>query len=42
LVVGMDKAYCKFMVGMVLGESFASKVDFDDNIDDFLTPTNIF
>jgi hypothetical protein len=42
LVVGKDKDYHKFLAGMVPGESFASKVDFDDNIDNFLTPTNIF
>jgi hypothetical protein len=42
LVVGKDKAYHMFLVGMVRRESFASKVHFDENINNFLTPTNIF
>jgi hypothetical protein len=42
LVVGKDKAYRKFLAGMVSRESFASKVDFDDDIDNFVTLTNIF
>jgi hypothetical protein len=31
----------KFLLGMVQGESFTSKVDSDDNIDDFLTLADI-
>jgi hypothetical protein len=42
LVVGKDKAYLMFLARTVPKESFASKVDFDDNIDEFLTLTNIF
>jgi hypothetical protein len=40
--IGEDKAYQKFLLKTMLKESFASKVDFDDDINDFLTPTDIF
>jgi hypothetical protein len=41
VVHGKDKAYWKFLLGIMSGESYASEVNFDDDIDDFLTPTNI-
>jgi hypothetical protein len=41
LVVGKDKAHCKFMAIMVLGDNSASEVNFNDDIDYFLTPTDI-
>jgi len=42
LVLRKDKAYKKKLSGMVPRESSTSKVDFNDNIDDFLTLANIF
>jgi hypothetical protein len=33
--------YQKFLLGIMLGENFASKVDSDDDINDFLTLVNI-
>jgi hypothetical protein len=42
LVVGKDKAYCKFLTKTMPGESFALEVNSNDDIDDFLIPTNIF
>jgi hypothetical protein len=41
LVVGEDKANGMFMAGTMPKESFALKVDFDDDINNFLTLTNI-
>jgi hypothetical protein len=41
LVPGKDNVYQKFLLGIVLGESFALEVDFGDDIDDFLTPSDI-
>jgi len=41
MVFGKDKAYWKFLTGIVLGESFTSEVNFDDDIDDFLTLADI-
>jgi len=33
--------YQKFLLGMMLGESFALEVDSNDDIDNFLAPTDI-
>jgi len=41
LVVGKDKAYCKFLTRTMPRDSFALEVNSNDDIDDFLTPTNI-
>jgi hypothetical protein len=41
LVLGKDKAYQKFLPMMAHKESYASKVNLDDDFDDFLTPTDI-
>jgi hypothetical protein len=38
LVPRKDKVYHKFLLGIVSSENFASKVDFNDDINDFLTP----
>jgi len=41
LVVGKDKAYCKFLARIVPGDSSTLEVNSSDDIDNFLTPTNI-
>jgi hypothetical protein len=39
--LGKIRHICNFFPGIVSGENFASKVDFDDDIDNFLTSVNI-
>jgi hypothetical protein len=41
LVPRKDEAYWKFILKTVLGENFASEVNSNDDINDFLTPINI-
>jgi hypothetical protein len=41
LVVGKDKAYCKFLARTMPGDNSALEVNSNDDIDDFLTLTNI-
>jgi hypothetical protein len=41
LVPRKDKAYWKFLLGTVPGESSVSEVDLDDDIDDFVTQVHI-
>jgi hypothetical protein len=41
LVPRKDKAYRKFLLGTVPGESSVSEVDSDDDIDNFLTSVEI-
>jgi hypothetical protein len=36
-----DKVYQKLLPRIILGKSYTSEVDFDDDIDDFLTPADI-
>jgi hypothetical protein len=41
LVARKDKANCKFLARRMPWESFASEVNFDDDIDNFLTLVDI-
>jgi hypothetical protein len=41
LVIEKDKAHCKFMAITVLGDNSTSEVNFNDDIDHFLTPTDM-
>jgi uncharacterized protein (DUF2132 family) len=41
LVIKKDKTYCKFLARAVPRESSTSEVNFNDDIDDFLSPIDI-